>query len=120
MKEVEPEKAVEVLQANDYFQFSEGLRHCCEAYLCTCINKSTVCQLFALAEHCGSIFLKEECFDYILAYYKTIVEMPEWEAMGADLQQEVKDYLKRQQEVREAKKKLITTSTTTDQNYSLL
>jgi hypothetical protein len=24
MKEVSPEKAVEVLQANDYFQFSEG------------------------------------------------------------------------------------------------
>jgi hypothetical protein len=87
--------------------------------LCTCISKTTVCQLFALAEQCGSIFLKEECFDFIIGYYKTITETSEWEALGSDLQQEVKDYLKRQQEVRESKRKLIQ-APLNDNNYSLL
>ena len=119
MEHVTPEKAVEVLQAIDYFQFSEGLRHACEAYLCTLIKKSTVCQLFHLANMCGSLFLKEECFDFIVSNWKIVCELEDFNALPEDLKEQVKDYVALAEAKRGAKM-VKKPEKSKDRNFSLL
>ena len=51
MKETAPDLVGEVLQATDLFMI-EGLRHCCEAYLCNFITKDGVCQIFSHSYPC--------------------------------------------------------------------
>jgi hypothetical protein len=48
MWDISPDIVVEVFLATDRFMI-EGLRHGCEAYLCTCITKETALELFQIA-----------------------------------------------------------------------
>jgi hypothetical protein len=121
MEHVTPEKAVEVLQAIDYFQFSEGLRHACEAYLCTLIKKSTVCQLFHLANMCGSLFLKEECFDFLVSNYSIVSILPEYTALPDDLKEQIYDYVALSTAKKKAAKgTTVVSGGSRDKNFSLL
>jgi len=92
MEDIPPDFVAEVLQATDQFLI-EGLRHCAEAYLCSCIAKDNVCALFQLAETYKCLFLKEECFDFLVLYYKTVKETEEFGQLSPDLQEEITEYV---------------------------
>ncbi len=75
----------------------DSLRHTCEAYLCKHISKDNVCGLFSLAEDCGSLFLREETFDYLATHHVTVVKKADsgWMALSPELRKEVEDFIQR-------------------------
>jgi len=90
--DISPDLVIELLAATDQFMI-EGLRHCCQAFLCTCITRETVCQLFQISDLYKSLFLKEECFDALVTDFRTLSTTPEYEAMSDELKQEVEGYI---------------------------
>jgi len=112
MKHIEPDIVVEVFMATDQYMI-EGLRHGCEEFLCTCIGKQTVLELFHLADSLKSLFLREECFDYIISHYKLLSESEAWKEQPEDLRQEIEQFV-------EKRSQRLARKTHTDKNFSLL
>jgi len=92
MGDISPDIVVELFESANQFQI-ESLRHCCEAYLCNLLSKENVCQLFHLADIFKSLFLKEECFDFIVMNHWALCKMKDYLEMNAELRQEIEDYM---------------------------
>jgi len=106
--EINPDTIVEAFIATDKFLI-EGLRHQCELFLCHLISKENACFLFQLAETYRSLFIKEECFDIIVTYFKALSSSPEFLSLDKELQEEITHYLDRKENTKEKSKQSVDT-----------
>lgn len=106
IKETNPDFIVELFQATDLFLI-EGLKHYCENLLCSYITHENVCQLFQLANTYKSLFLKEECFDYIILYYEKLKETFSFLELPQNLKDEIFLYIQNKQKIIQKKSKKV-------------
>jgi hypothetical protein len=68
---------------------------------------------------CGSLFLKEECFDYLVTNHKYLSATSDYQHMPNELLEELDEYIKRQQEIKQ-QKSILVKKTEADKGFYVL
>lgn len=117
IKKVPEDILFEVFLATDQFMVS-GLRHVCEMALCEWISQENVCQMFQFADTYKSLFLKEECFDFIIDHYHILSETEDYQLLSKELVEEIAEYIDQKKRLQNKPKDPIVPRK--DNNFSLL
>jgi len=91
-QELDADTAQQLLEVSSRFMVDD-LRRKCEVYLCNSITPENVLQLYVLADTFKSLFLKEDCLDYIMTNYSTLCAMKEWREFHPELKREVVNFI---------------------------